>query len=46
MTCSDDRTLRLWNPHKDDPAREDGNALQIKTYRLLIIRLETIIIIL
>lgn len=31
MTCSDDKTVRLWNPHKDDVATE-GNALLIKTY--------------
>jgi mitogen-activated protein kinase organizer 1 len=31
MTASDDRSVRLWNPHKDDPSTE-GNALLIKTY--------------
>lgn len=31
MTCSDDRSLKLWNPHKDDPNKV-GNALSIKTY--------------
>lgn len=32
MTCSDDRTVKLWNPHKDDPSVTTGNALLIKTY--------------
>jgi mitogen-activated protein kinase organizer 1 len=32
MTCSDDRTVRLWNPHKDDPSGDSRNALLIKTY--------------
>lgn len=31
MTCSDDKTVHLWNPHKDDPTTE-GNALLIKSY--------------
>ena len=31
MTCSDDRSVKLWNPNKDDP-RQDGHALMIKTY--------------
>eukprot|EP01041_Mallomonas_annulata_P004380 gene4380-8723_t len=31
ITCSDDRSLKLWNPHKDDPER-NGQALTIKTY--------------
>mmetsp|Transcript_23410 Transcript_23410/g.23610 ORF Transcript_23410/g.23610 Transcript_23410/m.23610 type:complete len:310 (+) Transcript_23410:172-1101(+) len=31
MTCSDDRTLKLWNPHKDELEKK-GQALTIKTY--------------
>ena len=31
MTCSDDRTLRLWNPHKTIPG-QTSEALLIKTY--------------
>ncbi len=32
MTGADDRTIKLWNPHKSDPSREGENALCIKTY--------------
>ena len=34
MTGSDDRTIRLWNPLKDDPSKstEIPQALHIKTY--------------
>ena len=31
MSASDDRTVRLWNPHKADPSKE-GQALLIKKY--------------
>jgi hypothetical protein len=30
MTCSDDRSVKLWNPHKSDAV--SGSALCIKTY--------------
>lgn len=34
MTASDDRTIKLWNPHVDDPSKLQygNNALLIKTY--------------
>jgi mitogen-activated protein kinase organizer 1 len=34
LTCSDDRTVQLWNPHKDDPSDVliVPRALHIKTY--------------
>lgn len=32
MTGSDDRTIKLWNPHKRDPSKSDTSALLIKTY--------------
>jgi mitogen-activated protein kinase organizer 1 len=32
MTGSDDRVVKLWNPHKEDPSSSSGNALQIKEY--------------
>lgn len=33
MTGSDDRTVSLWNPHKDDSTKyAAGNALLVKTY--------------
>ena len=32
MSCSDDRTVRLWNPHKADPSKSEGEALLIKKY--------------
>jgi mitogen-activated protein kinase organizer 1 len=32
MSCSDDRTIRLWNPHKSDPSKGDDDALLIKKY--------------
>ena len=31
MTAGDDRTIMLWNPHKNDPSKPDS-ALHIKTY--------------
>lgn len=31
MTAGDDRTIMLWNPHKDDPSKIKS-ALHIKTY--------------
>lgn len=31
ISCGDDRSLRLWNPHKDDPS-QPGTALLIKSY--------------
>lgn len=31
VSCSDDRTIKLWNPHKEDNIKE-GNSLLIKTY--------------
>lgn len=31
LSGSDDRTLRLWNPHKEDPS-QPGTALLIKSY--------------
>jgi mitogen-activated protein kinase organizer 1 len=34
MTASDDRTVRLWNPHKDDPKSSvAGKAFSIQTYK-------------
>ena len=30
-SCSDDRTIRLWNPHKEDPS-QTNTALLIKVY--------------
>jgi mitogen-activated protein kinase organizer 1 len=32
MSASDDRTVRLWNPHKSDPSKREGEALVIKKY--------------
>lgn len=32
MTCSDDRTVKLHNPHKSDPSKGENSALLIKTY--------------
>jgi mitogen-activated protein kinase organizer 1 len=33
MSCSDDRSVRLWNPHKSDPSKAaDNEALVIKKY--------------
>lgn len=32
MTGSDDRTIKLWNPHKSDPSKSDRSPLLIKTY--------------
>lgn len=32
MTGSDDRTIKLFNPHKQDPSKEETSALLIKTY--------------
>jgi WD40 repeat protein len=31
ISCSDDRTIKLWNPHRADPTNEQ-NGLLIKTY--------------
>jgi mitogen-activated protein kinase organizer 1 len=31
VSCSDDRTIKLWNPHRPDPSN-DSNGLLIKTY--------------
>lgn len=31
ISCSDDRTIKLWNPHRCDPSN-DSNGLLIKTY--------------
>jgi mitogen-activated protein kinase organizer 1 len=32
MTCSDDRTIKLFNPHKQDPSKSEQSALLIKSY--------------
>lgn len=32
MTCGQDRTIRLWNPHRDG-VKAEGEALLIKTYQ-------------
>jgi len=33
MTASDDRTIRLWNPHRDDPSKQGApQAFMIKAY--------------
>ena len=32
MSCGDDKTLRLWNPLKDDLGGNVSSALQIKSY--------------
>lgn len=32
MTCSDDRTIKLFNPHKPDPSKSATSALLIKKY--------------
>jgi mitogen-activated protein kinase organizer 1 len=32
LSCSDDKTVRLWNPHKEDPRATPGSALQISAY--------------
>jgi mitogen-activated protein kinase organizer 1 len=36
MTASDDRSVKLWNPHRDDPSTLDDidikDAFTIKTY--------------
>ena len=32
MSCSDDRSVRLWNPHKSDPSKGENEALAIKKY--------------
>jgi mitogen-activated protein kinase organizer 1 len=31
MSASNDRTIKLWNPHRDDPL-QTGNSLLVKTY--------------
>lgn len=31
VSCSDDRTIKLWNPNKEDPLNNQ-NSLLIKTY--------------
>mmetsp|Transcript_12170 Transcript_12170/g.18379 ORF Transcript_12170/g.18379 Transcript_12170/m.18379 type:complete len:320 (-) Transcript_12170:135-1094(-) len=31
ISCSDDRSVKLWNPHRDDPSQH-SNALLIKSY--------------
>ncbi len=33
MTGSDDRSVQLWNPHRDDPSKNSPEALHIKTYK-------------
>ena len=32
MTAGDDRTVKLFNPHKDDPSQPNHEALLIKNY--------------
>lgn len=32
ITGSDDRTLKLWNPHKRDPSKSETTSLLIKSY--------------
>jgi mitogen-activated protein kinase organizer 1 len=33
MSVSNDRTVQLWNPHRDDPSKAPGQALHIKEYK-------------
>ena len=32
MTGSSDRSVQLWNPHRDDPSKDSSEALHIKSY--------------